>query len=204
MGSIATKRSIQKTEPVLKVIVKIKLMKKQQDGFSYIDTLIAIVILTIGILGSLSALTYAVFYRYAAESKTQAKEITQSTIESIFAVRDFTDKETIKSWETIQVKEGTNKGIFLKDWTPVRDNPGADGIYGTADDACPATGNCTVNGVTNTGVVIQNFSRKIEITDITESNAVLKRRIVVTVRYPVGRLFFEERAATIIANLPFN
>lgn len=179
-------------------------MSKKQDGFTYIDTIVAIVVLTIGILGSLSAITYAVFFRYAAENKTKAKEITQSTIESIFAVRDFTDKETLKSWDIIKVKESNNNGIFVKDWTPVRDNPGADGIYGTADDACAATSNCPVNGTTNSGAVIQNFTRKIEIFDIIESNAVLKRRIVVTVKYPVGRLFFEETAATIIANLPFN
>ena len=174
-------------------------MKKQEAGFTYIDTLIAITMLTVGILASLSALTYGVLFSYAAEVKTQAKEVTQSTMESVFAVRDLKDG-AITSWDKVQVQNGSNNGIFLDGWTPIRAEPGNDGIYGTADDACAGTGGCTVNGITNSSPILDNLSRKIEITDIVEGTRVRKRKITVTVRYYVGQLVFDETAETIIGD----
>lgn len=181
-------------------------MKKKQNeaGFSYIETMIAIVILSVGILGSLSALTFGVLSVRESEMKTKAKELAGSSVETIFAVRDLKSDGAISSWDKIAVNNGSNSGIFLDDWRPVRENPGYDGIYGTADDACPAGNSCTVGGYTNSSSVIQGFQRRVEITDIVENGVVKKRRLNVRIRYPIGNLFREEAVATIIANLPFN
>lgn len=175
-----------------------------EAGFSYIETMTAIVIMTIGILGALSALSYGVMAIGESEQRTKAKEIAGSTMESIFAVRDMVEVGAIPSWDKIAINAGSGPGIFLNGWNPVRENPGADGIYGTADDACAPTGNCNVGNYTNTSQVVKNVQRKIEIQDIVEHNVVKKRRLTVRVRYMVGNLYREINISTIIANMPFN
>jgi prepilin-type N-terminal cleavage/methylation domain-containing protein len=174
-------------------------MKKKcgEKGFSYIEVIISMVILTIGLLGALSALTWGIVYVQEAEKKTKAKQLGNSIIESIFAVRDMRTKDGVAfdGWQSVQVKSGSNVGIFAQGWYPVRENQGADAIYGTADDSC-TTGTC------NTNPVVQGYDRLIEISDITENNAVFKRRISVTIRYYVGTLARQEKVATIVACLP--
>lgn len=181
-------------------------MKESQEeaGFSYIETMIAIIVLTVGILGSLSALSYGVMSVSESEKRTKAKEIAGSTMETIFAVRDMVEDGAITSWEKIGVTAGAGPGIFLDGWTTIRENPGQDGIYGTADDACAPTGNCVVGAYINTSDVVRNFQRKVEIVDIVENSVVKKRRLTVRVRYAVGSLYREENLSTIIANMPFN
>lgn len=171
--------------------------KRGEQGFSYIEVIISMVILTIGLLGALSALTWGIVYAQEAEKKSKAKQLGNSIIESIFAVRDMRTKDGIAfdGWQSVQVKEATNVGVFAKGWFPVRENQGDDAIYGTLDDSC-ATGSCNANPV------VTGYDRLIEISDITENNAVFKRQISVTIRYYVGRLSRQEKVATIIACLP--
>ena len=128
-------------------------------------------------------------------------------METIFSIRDldlFDDSipDGTYNWSTVVVKANNNSGIFLDGWNPIRENPGADGIFGTADDACSAGGACVVNGVTNNSAVVDGYQRKIEITDINENGIVRKRYIVVRVRYVMGQKQREVSESTIIANLP--
>lgn len=175
-------------------------LNNQQSGFSYIETIISLVIVTVGLLSALSALTWGFVYLQEAEKKTKAKQIATSVIESIFAARDITSSGgiSISSWDSIQIKTSTNTGIFADGWFPARSESGADGIYGTTDDSC-ATGNSC-----NSNAEIQGYSRKIEITDIVQNNVVRKRRLDVRVQYYIGKLTRQEVISTIIADLPFN
>lgn len=177
---------------------------KRESGFTYIEVIISMVILVVGIVGALSAMTFAIVSVQGAEKKTKAKQIASSTIETIFAVRDMKDKGSISSWHTIQIQNGSNNGIFVGNWTPVRESPGADGIYGTADDACPISTACVVNGITNNSQVLLDYERKIDITDINENGAVRKRLINVTVKYYIGGLPLSEKVSSLIANMPFD
>ena len=176
----------------------------KEAGFTYIEVVISMVIMTVGILGAMSALTFGVVYMQEAEKRTQAKEIANSTIETIFAVRDFQTTAsglTINSWDSIQNTTTSTNGIFLSDWNPVRQSSGADGIYGTADAACAADANCSASPV------IDGFERKIDITDMVENNSpvIRKRRLDVTIRFRVNNSNYRtEQVSTIIANLPFN
>lgn len=177
--------------------------KSGENGFTYVEVIISMVIMTVGILGAMSALTYSLVYMQIAERRTQAKQIAGATLETIFAVRDIqsADGIGIDGWDFIQNKATGNNGIFLTGWTPVRQSSGTDGIYGTADDACDVGQTCS------TSPVIVGYERQIEIKDIIEngSSIVLKRRINVTVRYRVnGSNYYNETVSTIIANLPFD
>jgi Tfp pilus assembly protein PilV len=181
---------------------------KKEEGFSLVETIIALVVLLVGILSSIQAISFGMLYTQEMEKRGMAKEIARSTMETIFSIRDLQafDPQVgeIYNWNTIQVSNGTNGGIFLDGWKPIRENPGDDGIFGTADDACAANISCVVGGYTNSSPVVQGYERKIEIFDITENGVVRKRRIDVRVRYFVGRLLKESVESTIVANLPVN
>jgi type II secretory pathway pseudopilin PulG len=174
---------------------------KGEAGFSYIETIISMVILTVGLLAVLSAMTFALLYGQVAEKKTQAKEIASSIVENIFAVRDIQSQGgiAIKGWEAVQIKQSGNAGIFVSGWFPVRAGPGVDGIYGTADDSCDVAGTCTSEPVA------AGYERNIAITDIVENGVVRKRFIEVHVRYrAIGGVYRQETISTIIANLPLD
>ena len=155
---------------------------KKETGFSLIETIIALVILMVGILGTISALSFSIFSVQDSEKRSMSKEIARSTMETIFSTRDlqaFDDSPggALYTWASIQVLSGTNGGIFIDGWKPVRENPGADGIFGTADDTCAVGVPCIINGTTNSSAVVSGYERKIEIFDITENGVTRKRRI---------------------------
>lgn len=182
--------------------------RKKESGFSLLEAIIALVILLIGILATTQALAFGMLSMQESEKRTLAKEMTRSTMETIFSIRDLLafdpqEGETY-NWNAIQIKNGTNAGIFLDGWNPIRENPGDDGIFGTADDACPAANPCTVGTYTNNSAVVNGLERKIEISDITENGVVRKRLVTVRVRYYVGPLQREAVETTILANLPIS
>lgn len=182
---------------------------KKETGFSLIETIIALVILMIGILGTISALSFSIFSVQDSEKRSLAKEHARSTLETVFSIRDLLAFDDLPggasySWVSMQVLNGSNGGIFIDGWNPIRESPGADGIFGTADDACAAPAACIVNGTTNSSAIISGYERKIEIFDITENGVTRKRRVTIRIRYFVGSLLREETESTIIANLPVN
>lgn len=182
------------------------LEKSNQKGFSYLEVMVAIVILTIGIVAQLSALSLSMVRARSTEERNVARQLTSSTIESIFAARDIGSSSGISNWDAINTKDiDPANGIFEAGWRPIRESSGFDGIHGTDDDACAGTGACIVGTYTNSSPVLKEFQRKIEIQDIPEAgiNRIRKRRITVKVRYYIGQLQTDEELATIIADLPF-
>lgn len=179
-------------------------MKERETGFTYIEVMVAIVILTIGILAQLSALSLSMLRAGESEQRNIARQIGSSTIESIFAARDLGSAGGIGNWNAVNMSDVHAEGIFRPGWNPIREDAGADGIQGTADDACAAGTNCVVGTYTNVSPAVAGFERKVEITDIAEPgfNRVRKRRIEVRVRYRVGQIMREDSFATIVADLP--
>lgn len=189
------------------------LQKSNERGFSYIDVMIALVILMVGILASTAALTANLLRSYETEKQVIAKQIALSTIESIFSARDIARTGAISGWNSIG-NEGSNpdsggtpQGVFLNDFRPIREDLGWDGVAGTSDDACAAGAVCQVSGrPDNTSEVLSGFERRIVITDLQDSerpsppHPISRRRIDVTVRYFVNRLQREQTVSTIIAN----
>lgn len=189
------------------------LQKNNERGFSYIDVMIALVILMVGILASTAALTANLVRSYETEKQVIAKQIALSTIESIFSARDIARPGAISGWESIgntgnnPDSGGTPQGVFLRDFCPIRADLGWDGVAGTVDDACPAGSFCQVSGrPDNTSEVMDGFERRIVITDLQDSerptppHPFSRRRIDVTVRYWVKQLRREQTVSTIIAN----
>lgn len=191
-------------------MMKQRRKNRRQDGFSYIEVMIALVIMLVGILGLTSALATNLIRSYETEKRIVAKQLGLSTIESIISARDVARTEGIKGWDTIgnvgtNPIGGVNQGIFLTGFCPVREDLGWDGVAGTADDACSGTGPCIVAGrPNNTSKVIPNIQRKIVITDVQDPEkpsppaAIARRRIDVTVRYNVNQIFREETVSTLV------
>jgi type II secretory pathway pseudopilin PulG len=180
---------------------------KKEEGFSLIEVMFAMVIMLVGILGSLAAITSSIYSMQGSEKRTISKEIVRSSMETIFSIRDllaFDAQVGGAQYNWTALQGTTNSGIFLEGWTPIRENPGVDGIFGTADDACSLPNPCVVNGVTNNSPIVNGYERRIDIQDVSENGVVRKRIFTLRVRYFVGNLQREARQSTIIANLPIN
>ncbi len=187
--------------------------KKNDNGFSYIDVMIGLLILMIGVLGSASALTYNLLRSYGSEKQIIAKQIVNSTIESVFATRDIqiNGADPKANWGTIgnvgnNPVGGVPKGIFLTGWCPIREDLGADGVAGTSDDACAATTVCPSGPGQNSSAITKGFERQIVITDVQDPtrpappHEITRRRVDVNVRYRVNQLWRQETMSTIITN----
>jgi type II secretory pathway pseudopilin PulG len=185
---------------------------KRESGFSYIEVMIALVILMVGVLQMASALSANLLRSYETEKRIIAKQIALSTIESIISARDIAREGAVEGWDSIG-NVGTNpvngefRGVFLNGWCPIREDLGWDGVAGTADDACPADSICDVSGnPPNTSAVIQGYERQITITDIADAerptppNPISRRRIDVRIRYFYNTLAREEIVSTIVTN----
>jgi type II secretory pathway pseudopilin PulG len=183
-----------------------------ERGFSYIDVIIAIFILMIGILAMVSAITSNLMRIYETEKRTIAKQVALSTIESIISAKEIARPDVIDGWDSIgnvgnNPVGGVPRGIFLNGWCPIREDMGWDGVAGTADDACPSGGPCIVSGrPVNDSAELLGFDRQIVIEDVPDPerpsppNAITRRRITVTVRYHLNQISREEVVSTIVTN----
>ncbi len=185
-------------------------IKSNEKGFTFIEIIISILIMTIGLLATLSAISVGVIRARDSEQRNIARQLTNAAVESIFATRDLLQvdeslrPENPLRWDAVANNTtATPQGIFLTGYNPIRRDSGKDQIEGTADDACPAAANCVVTGYTNSSEVIPGFEREIIITNIAEplTTTVYRRRIVVNVRYSTGQAQRIESVSTIIANL---
>lgn len=184
----------------------------RETGFSYIDVLISITILLVGVLALVSALTANLVRSYESEKRIISKQLALSTIESIISARDVKRAGAIDGWNTIgnvgnNPVDGTPQGIFLNDWKPIREDLGWDGVAGTIDDACSGTAPCTVPGrPTNSSPVLTGYQRKIIITDIpdperpTPPHPIGIRKIEVKIRFYVNGAAREEIGETLLTN----
>lgn len=183
----------------------------EEKGFSYIEVIIALVILMVGLLGMLSALTSNLLRSYESEKRVAAKQVALSTIESIIAAKQIMRPGVVEGWESIRNSidnppVGEINGIFVNGMRPVREELGWDGVAGTIDDACEGAGACVVSGrPANTSPVVQGFQREVVISDVEDPerpspNPVSRRQITVNIRYYVNHLVRDESVSTIVTN----
>lgn len=159
-----------------------------EEGFSYIDVMIAMTILLIGILTLAAAMTAAYVKTSAGENQLRGKAIATSTLENVMGARFVSIGGNPYTFDSIQ-HVGTGPGVFMTGRQPVYLNPGIDGLFGTGDDA---------------GDVDGTFEREIIITDINNPirpsppSPITERRITVNIYY-TDRGF--ERVETIATNV---
>lgn len=176
---------------------------KSSAGFSYIDVMIAIVVLMVGILALLSGMSGAVLMSKGQENQLNAKQIATSTMESIMSVKETSEDDRL-GWITIgnvnsnfDTATSSFRGIFVNGEQTVRANAGPDEVIGTADD---------------TGATIPGMTREIVITDQCDpdrpspncptpgASAVRIRTVAVTIRYFVGQIRRQEVLTTVLTD----
>ena len=152
-----------------------------RQGFSILETLIAIVVIMVGLLALLAALAMALSSTQNTKSDQIARERAVQTIESIYTARETNQI----GYTAIQNQPA---GIFVAGMVPLTD-AGPDGIVGTNDDVPAApinvpgpSGVLTGNSPPDVQISLASFQRQIIITtDPTNGNL---RDITVTIQYP--------------------
>jgi hypothetical protein len=165
-------------------------------GFSLAETVIALGVLTTGILGAAAVLATGMQNLSSSPSDVITTQKAAEAIEAVFSARQ-SGKLT---WT--QLKNVSGGGVFL-DGAQSLNLPGADGLVNTADDTTPvSTAVCSVvcwglesirlpgrdrqlNTADDSVVTLTNFTRQILIQDVVGENAQL-RSIVVTIKYQNG------------------
>jgi type II secretory pathway pseudopilin PulG len=155
-----------------------------QKGFALLETLIAIVVLMIGLLAVLATFAMAIGNTSSVQLDSIARQKATEALESIFTARQ-TAQITFDKIQNV----GNGGGIFVPGFAVMTD-PGLDGLDGTADDVPTATlrlpgqSGVIVNASPPDVLInLSNFQRQIQITNVAGNPNV--RQIVVTVRYPV-------------------
>ena len=174
--------------------------------------MIAIVIMMVGILAMVGALSANIVRSMESEKRTMAKQLAMSTIESIISAKEIQRTGVVDGWDSIRNVQtslplGEINGIFVTGFNPVRTDVGWDGVAGTVDDACPGSGACVVSGrPDNTSPLVPGMQRQIVITDVDDPerphppNPITRRRIDVTIRYFVNQATRTELTTTIVTN----
>lgn len=161
--------------------------KGNQRGFSLIEVLISMFILTVGLVSLLGVFAMAISSTQSSQEDLIAKQLASEAMESVFTARNTSQL----AWASIQ--NSSNGGIFS-------DNPpfqpinyaGADGILGTADDAVAGAEKLTLpgpDGIVGTGDDVQmgltNYQRSIAIATVAGSTSL--RTMTITVQYTTPR-----------------
>ena len=141
--------------------------RQQESGFSLLETIIAMVILTVGLLGVASAIGFALMASNSGRGLTNAKLLVVSALEQMETLRDSGQLNFAEISNTTVA--GSSFTGFPVTFLPVSTVPGPDFVYGTLDDP----------GRTDPTLAISGVTRQILITSLSPT----LKRIQVTLRY---------------------
>jgi prepilin-type N-terminal cleavage/methylation domain-containing protein len=102
-------------------------MLRKQKGFTLLETVIAMAVLSFGILALASFFTQGMQASYRSQIQFIAQEKAQEALETIFTARDT------QMLSFAQINNVSAGGVFLDGPQPLL-APGPDGLVGTADD----------------------------------------------------------------------
>ncbi|HEU5413140.1 MAG TPA: hypothetical protein VFW31_05260 [Candidatus Angelobacter sp.] len=172
----------------------IKRQRIPEGGFTLVETMVAAVVLAAGLLSVLSLFAYSLSTLQLSQEDLIARQKAKEGMESVFGARD-SSQITFE-----QINNLANGGIFLDDFAPVYDPPGADGIANTADDATSAGSELDAivlpgpDGILGTGDDVRepltNFQRRITISPVFSAGKLNTnlRLVTVTVKYTVPQV----------------
>jgi hypothetical protein len=157
-----------------------------QAGVTILEMVIAMLVLTVGLLAMAGSIGYAVTVSNKGRNVTNTKLLVVSLLEQM---------ETLRNTQELTFGQIANAGAVdntgaVKDFAgfpvgfqPISINPGPDGIWGTSDDLInPGADNIygTSDDFTDPSWGIAGYSREVVISNLNPN----LKRIQVTVRYP--------------------
>lgn len=144
--------------------------KSNEQGFSLIEVMISMVIMTVGLVSLLGVFGLAMASTQTSQQTAVAKQLANEALEGILTARETNNL----TWDQIQNTGGG--GIFLSGAQPAY-CAGVDGIIGTADDAACGLQKLTLpgpDGIYGTAddvtLPLANYTRTIAITPALDSN----------------------------------
>ncbi|HEX9110230.1 MAG TPA: prepilin-type N-terminal cleavage/methylation domain-containing protein [Terriglobales bacterium] len=166
--------------------------KQAEHGFTLIEVMVSMVVLTIGLLSLLAVFGLAMAATQTSQQDMIAKQLANEALESIVTARNTAQLQ----WDQVQ-NVGSGSGIFVTEMQPIN-LPGADGIVGTADDATASEQTLTEpgpDGIYGTADDVQlplsNYQRQVTISQVADASGNLVtslRGINVTIQYTTPRL----------------
>lgn len=160
---------------------------KKEEGFSLLEAVVAILILTIGLMGAAAALTYSLEFGTTSRNVGNAKLLIVSAIEEIESLRntrrlEFKQISNVGGVDNTDCKNTFNG--FSTGFKPISLNPGFDGVNGTDDDIKEAgpdgiLGN--TDDVDNPALIRSGYTRQITITPLPTDTTI--KKVEVKVRY---------------------
>ena len=171
-------------------------ISRQPAGFTLIEAMISIIILSFGVLSLAAVYAQGIMYASLTQYDYIAEKKAEEAVETIFTARDT----KVLTWA--QIQNVSTGGVFIDGARPLLD-PGPDGLVGTADDNAALPDSIIIgpgpDGILGTAddlVVNLNpwMTRTIAITPVTgETNL---RQITITINYQMGRM---QRTYTLIS-----
>jgi len=158
-----------------------------ERGFSLAETVVALGVLTVGVLGAAAVLTAGMQNLSSSPADVIVTQKAAQAIEAVFSARD-SHKLT---WEQIRniVGAGSDNGIFKDGPQPLL-KPGPDGLVNTNDDdtveiiTMPGKDQ-TLGTADDQTVKLDGYTREIKIRDVPGENGEL-RSVTVTITYQNG------------------
>jgi len=168
--------------------------KRAEGGFSLLEVVISMAVLTVGLVSLLGVFGLAMASTQTSQQDMIAKQLANEALESVVTARNTSQIE----WDDIQNVGATCSsssgtcGLFVTGATPIY-KAGADGIFGTADDSL--AGMQTLNepgpdGIYGTADDVQipltGYQRTILISPVVDSNNNVVsslRGVNITVKY---------------------
>lgn len=166
--------------------------RKSQRGFSLIEVVISMAVLTVGLVSLLGVFGMAMAATQDTQQDMIAKQLANEAVETIVTARNTAQLQ----WSSIQ--NVSDSGIFMNNFQQIY-TAGGDGILGTADDI--STG--TIQTLTEPGpdgiygtsddvlLPLSNYQRQIQIQPVTDAGGNLVptlRAINVTIQYTTPRV----------------
>jgi prepilin-type N-terminal cleavage/methylation domain-containing protein len=166
-----------------------------ENGFSLIETLIAMAILATGLLSMAGVFIMGLSQLAGSSASLIAREKAREAIESVHTARDIRTLPWCRIRNVGAVTGCVNgaAGAFVTGAQPLR-TPGADGLVNTADDGDlevvvrPGPDGILGND-DDTATPMTNYTRQIEIADILLANGTANpnlRRVTVTIGFDVA------------------
>jgi prepilin-type N-terminal cleavage/methylation domain-containing protein len=171
--------------------------KQAEGGFSLIEVLMSMAVLTVGMVSLLGVFGLAMATTQTSQQNLIAKEIADESLESIITARNTSQISWAQIWNAASCTGGADpsgSGIFLSGMTPIY-NSGADGIFGTCDDTATGVGlesltepgpDGIYNTTDDTVLPLTNYQRTILIYALTDANGNVissLRGVTITIQY---------------------
>jgi prepilin-type N-terminal cleavage/methylation domain-containing protein len=161
--------------------------RKNQNGFSLLEAIVALLIISIALMGTAASLSYAFEYGTTSRTVGSARLAIVSTLEEIESLRNthrltFLQLANVSDVDNTDAKNPFNG--FSENFKAISLNPGFDGVFGTDDDLKEAGPDAILGNaddIENPALARGGYMRKISIAPLPLDPKI--KKVVVTIRY---------------------